>query len=191
MKRCPVRVNRFWSIICLCRGSYLYSLKQANRQRAFMSTLSRSKFITTFADELLPRLPESLQQMQVRRRWSWLVQFHVGEPRLHYELSRAARRHNGIDGWEIGFHCEARDKQLNRYLLRGFRRHLFEIKDTLGDAIEAEMWDKGWTKIYEVVPMAPLTTRYQQQVAARLADIIRCLHPIYVDLRSDITRIHR
>ena len=91
------------------------------------------------------------------------MQFHYGEPRLHYEVSKVRR--NG--GWELGFHCEARDKRLNRFLLDGFRRNLFEIKDTLGEGIEAEMWDRGWTKVYEVVPAEVLTADFQQRLGQR------------------------
>ncbi|MCB8927879.1 MAG: hypothetical protein H6652_19875 [Ardenticatenaceae bacterium] len=113
-----------------------------------MKTLSQQKFLQTLPDVLIPHLPQKLQTIQVRQPWRWIIQFHFGETRLHYELSRVARR----EAWEIGFHFESNDKQLNRFLLNGFRRHLFEIKDTLGESFEAEMWDKGWTKIYEVVP---------------------------------------
>lgn len=149
--------------------------------------LSQTKFLKTRPDVFIPLLPEPLQSIQVRQPYRWLVQFHYGQPRLHYEVSRAKHR----DGWELGFHCEARDRDLNRYLLYGFRRHLFEIKDTLGEQIEAEMWDKGWTKIYEIFPDGDLTTDYQARVAARLATIIICLHPIYVELRNDVARVHR
>lgn len=97
---------------------------------------------------------------------------HFGETRLHYELSRVARR----EAWEIGFHFESSDKQLNRFLLQGFRRHLFEIKDVLGESFEAEMWDKGWSKIYEVVPAEPYTEAYQAKIGRRLAEVITCLH---------------
>ena len=53
------------------------------------------------------------------------------------------------------------------------------------------MWDRGWTKIYEVFPAAELTEEYQKIVGERLAEIIVCLHPIYVQLRNDVARIHR
>ena len=91
----------------------------------------------------------------------------------------------------MGFHCEAKDKRLNRFLLDGFRRHLFEVKDTLGESIEAEMWDRGWTKVYEVVPPEALTAGYQQRLGQRLAEIIICLHPIFVDLRGTVSRVYR
>ncbi|UCC53190.1 MAG: hypothetical protein JSV68_04325 [Anaerolineaceae bacterium] len=76
-------------------------------------------------------------------------------------------------------------------MLLGFRRHLFEIKAELGENVEAEMWDRGWTKIYEVIPEAELTAEYQVKVGGRLAQFIICLHPIYVQLRNDVDSIHR
>ncbi|MEZ4515531.1 MAG: hypothetical protein R3C44_01390 [Chloroflexota bacterium] len=91
----------------------------------------------------------------------------------------------------MGFHWEARDHRLNRYLLYGFRRHLFEIKSELGETMEAEMWDRGWAKIYEVYPEEPLTEAYQAALAARLAAIITCLQPIFADLRSTVAEAYR
>lgn len=152
-----------------------------------METLSHRQFVATLPETVVPHLPAHLQQIQVRQPWRWLVQFHFGEPRLHYEVSRVARHR----GWELGFHFEATDHRLNRYLLDGFRRHLFEIKDVLGEKMEAEMWDKGWTKIYEVYPDAPLTRSYQTAVGARLALIITCLQPIFVDLRRAVAEAYR
>ena len=61
----------------------------------------------------------------------------------------------------------------------------------LSDSVEAEMGDRGWTKIYEVVPEAELTPEYQAEVGGCLAELIICLHPIYVQLRNDVARVHR
>jgi hypothetical protein len=150
------------------------------------STLSQPQFLKTLPQSVLPHLPKHLQGVQYTA-WSWLIKFHFGEPPLHYEVSRV----RGHGGWELGFHCEATDTNLNRLLLQGFRRHLFEIKDTLGEAVEAEMWDKGWTKIYEVYPPAPLTTSYRNEVGERLAKMIICLHPIFVEIRGSVTAVYR
>ncbi len=152
-----------------------------------MAELSRNKFLQTLPEVVTPRLPASLQSIQTRQPWRWLIQFHFGEPALHYEVSPALRH----PGRELGFHCEAHDTELNRFLLKGFRRHLFELKMALGEHIEAEMWDRGWTKIYEVYPMQTLTPAYQAAVGARLADIIICLHPIYAELRAAVARVYR
>ncbi len=73
----------------------------------------------------------------------------------------------------------------------GFRRHLFEIKAALGEGVEAEMWDRGWAKIYEIYPGQPRTEAYQAQLGARLAEMISHLHPIYIDLRRAAAQIHR
>ena len=152
-----------------------------------MAELSRNKFLQSLPGVVVVKLPASLQTIQSRQPWQWLLQFHFGEPALHYEISPALRR----PGWELGFHFEAKDSELNRFLLKGFRRHLFEIKSTLGEQIEAEMWDRGWAKIYEVYPHKQLTPAYQAAVGARLAEIIICLHPIYADLRAAVARVYR
>jgi hypothetical protein len=150
-------------------------------------TLSYRNFLKTLPDVVISHLPSNLHGIKAHQPWQWLIQFHFEEPRLHYEVSRP----RNADGWELGLHCEAKDSTLNRYLLNGFRRHLFEIKDQLGPTIEAEMWDKGWTKIYEVYPGESLTEAYQVAVGGRLAQIITCLHPIFVELRNDVARVHR
>lgn len=152
-----------------------------------MANLSRTQFLKTLPDAVRPLLPEPLQGFQVRQPWRWLVQLHYGESTLHYEVSSAHRR----PGWEVGLHFESRDKKLNRWLLTGFRRHLFEIKDTLGESVEAEMWIRGWTKVYEVMADESLTTAYQTAVSQRLAAMITCLHPIFVDLRRDARQVYR
>jgi len=157
-------------------------LKQDER-----TELGQLIFLKTLPELVIAHLPEPLQGIKVHQPYHWLIQFHYGEQRLHYEVSSAKHR----PGWELGFHCEAGDHNLNRYLLMGFRRHLFEIKDMLGPTVEAEMWDRGWTKIYEVYPAGKLNTSYQEALARRMAEFIICLHPIYVELRNDVASSYR
>ncbi len=59
---------------------------------------------------------------------------------------------------------------------------MFEIHAVLGETISAEPWDRGWTKVYDVFPDAPLTEQYQEQLAARLAEMITVLHPMLLEL---------
>ncbi len=153
-----------------------------------MAHLSQRDFLATLPQVVLPHLPPLYQRrIQTRQPWRYLIQFHFGEPRLHYEVSRLARR----AGYELAFHCEARDRQLNRFLLDGFRRHLFEIKDVLGEQVEAEMWDRGWTKVYEVFQEDVPNVANQQALGARLAALIVCLQPIYIELRAAVRQFHR
>lgn len=53
------------------------------------------------------------------------------------------------------------------------------------------MWTRGWTKVYDVLSDASLSTEYQEQVATRLAHIIACLQPLFADLRNDVKYMHR
>ncbi len=147
--------------------------------------LYQTQFLKDLPAAIQLHLPARWQQMQARQPFRWLVQFYFDEPEFHYEVSSAKYR----EGWELGLHCESRDAALNRAILEGFRRHLFEIKATLGEQVEAEMWDRGWTKIYEVYPPERLTVAYQEQVARRLAAILDCLQPICVDLRAEAGRL--
>ncbi|MBK8903561.1 MAG: hypothetical protein IPM53_20430 [Anaerolineaceae bacterium] len=152
-----------------------------------MTKLTHTQFLKTLPELVIARLPEPLQGIKVHQPYHWLIQFNYGEQRLHYEVSSAKHR----PGWELGFHCEAGDHNLNRYLLMGFRRHLFEIKDILGPTVEAEMWDKGWTKIYEVYPTGELNKSYQEALGRRMAEFIICLHPIYIELRNNVANSYR
>jgi hypothetical protein len=157
-----------------------------------MMALSTPAFLKGLPDITRPLLPPGLQGFQVRFPYRSLLQLHYGEPSLHYEVAQVLQRPGWPkQGWELGFHCEARDHHLNRLLLDGFRRNLFEIKSSLGEGIEAEMWDRGWTKIYEVRKGGELTTGYQEQLGRRLAEIITCLHPIFVDLRRTVAEVYR
>lgn len=146
-----------------------------------MSTISYSKFLKTLPEVTLPALPADLRrQLSVRQPFRAIIQLYADEPRLHYEVGRAWRQ----PGLELGFHFESRDKALNRQLLLGFRRHLIELKDQLGPRVEAEMWDRGWSKVYEVLPANSLSLAYQQEVGHRLAQLIVALHPIYDEIRT-------
>ncbi len=150
------------------------------------------EFIRTMPSAVLPHIPAHLSGIQPHQPFRWIIQFNFGERRLHYEVGRVAHSKD----LELAYHFESKDKNLNRYLLTGFRRHLFEIRDTLGPQIQAEMWDRGWTKIYERVPQADFsaadyTSEYQEEIGKRLARMITCLQPIFAELRNDVTQIHR
>lgn len=152
-----------------------------------MATLRFPEFLRTLPPLVLPHLPPALRGIQVHQPWQWIIQFHFGEPRLHYEVSRVA----GQERLELGFHFEAKDTALNSYLLRGFDHHLVELHDLLGSAVTAEVWDKGWTKVYELYPASELTSEHQTAVAQKLGRFITCAHPIFVDLRREVAKAYR
>jgi hypothetical protein len=127
-----------------------------------------------------PRLVKRLREFKTAGR-AWLMQFYYDDPRIHYEVWNLGERRGRL---EIGLHCESREADLNARLLDGMLAHLFEIKAELGPSFEAEPWDKGWTKVYETIPLDRFSAEYLGQVAARVAQVIGVLEPIRRDLQG-------
>lgn len=129
-------------------------------------------------DAIRAKLDKRLQDFQTAGR-SWLVQLYYDDPNIHYEIWNLGERRGRL---EIGLHFESRVHGVNARLLEGIMAHLFEIKAELGLSFEAEPWDKGWTKVYEVIPLEPFSAEYLERVAARVAEVIGVLEPIRRDL---------
>lgn len=128
-------------------------------------------------DVVMPHLPVAWQ-MQSRQPFRWIVQFYGDDPKLHFEVGRVRNR-----ALEVGLHLESKDKALNQYVINGFLRHLFELKAELGAEIEAEPWDRGWAKVYELWPDQPLTPDFQRALGERLAFMIAHMQPLLTELQ--------
>jgi hypothetical protein len=120
------------------------------------------------------KLPKHLQGFKVATR-SWLVQIFYTDAQIHYEVVTLGVKRGEL---ELGLHFESRNAALNERLLDGMARYLIEIKAELGNGFEAEMWDRGWTKVYETIPMETFDEAYVDRVAARLAQVIVVMQPI-------------
>lgn len=132
---------------------------------AFISAVARE--VTTYFERA-----GSPVRTTVRGR---LAQFWWGADRaVHYELWV----HERTLQLELGLHFEASASR-NRALYEAFANHLVEIQAQLGDTIWLEEWDKGWTRLYETVPLFPLDDARVYAVAGRLCEIIQCLQPMY------------
>ena len=142
--------------------------------------MKSSDFVRALPEVVRPRLPKRLRDFKTASR-SWLAQFYYDDPRLHYEVWNLGERRKRL---EIGLHFESRERKLNARLLEGMLAHLFEIKAELGSSFEAEPWDKGWTKVYETIPLESFNAEYLERVAARVAQVIRVLESIRRDLRD-------
>jgi hypothetical protein len=140
-----------------------------------------SEFMRAILPAARAKLPKQWQSFKTNVR-PWLVQLAYGDPLLHYEVVTLGERRGIL---EIGLHFESRNPEVNARLLAGFTRHLFEIKAELGDGFEAEMWDKGWTKVYETIPLEPFSEAYLDRVAGRLAQVIVVMQPILEQLTAD------
>jgi hypothetical protein len=126
------------------------------------------------------KLPRKLQNFKTHMR-PWLVQLSYADPLLHYEVVTLGQRRGVL---EIGLHFESRDPAVNTQLLDRFMQHLFEIKVELGNGFEAERWDKGWTKVYETIPLEAFDEAYVDRVAQRLARVIAVLQPMLEEALS-------
>lgn len=139
-----------------------------------------SQFFQLLPNAAREHLPPELRKFRHAGR-SWLTQLYYADSRLHYEVWNLGQQRGKL---EIGLHFESKDESVNRHFLAGFDRHLFEIKARLGPGWEAERWDKGWTKVYEVWPLEPFGDAYLERVAKRLAQSIVVLQPIFDDLQA-------
>lgn len=138
-----------------------------------MTALSTTEFIRRLPEVVRPLLPVPLRPFQIRTR-GWLVQFWYGaDPRVHYEVWV----HGGRDLLELGLHCEA-DATHNEFLRRHLLRRLIELKATLGNAVEVEEWDKGWSRLYETHPLNPLDNARLEEFAGRVAQFIITVQPM-------------
>ena len=128
------------------------------------------------------KLPKNLQGFKVATR-SWLVQIYYTDPLSHYEVVTLGIKRGQL---ELGLHFESRKAALNAQLLEGMARYLIEIKAELGDGFEAEMWDRGWTKVYETIPMETFDEAYVDRVATRLAQVITVMQPILEEISQPV-----
>ena len=140
--------------------------------------MTSSQFMRALPDATRPQLPASLRKFKTAGR-PWLCQLYYADPLLHYEVANLGERRGRI---EIGLHFESRSHAVNSALLAGFSRRMVEVKATLGPQWEAEQWDRGWTKVYETVPWEPFTDETLAAVAARLAQAMTVLQPIWDSL---------
>ena len=143
--------------------------------------MKSAEFMRALPNAVRAKLPKPLQAFKTNLR-SWLVQFYYANALSHYEVVTYGERRGIL---EIGLHFESRQPDENARLLNGFLQHLFEIKAELGDQVEAEMWDKGWTKVYETIPLETMNEAYLDRVAEGLARMIGVLQPILEKVARD------
>ena len=106
---------------------------------------------------------------------SHMVKLWFGNKALHYECGVYAHR----KVIEIGLHFES-DAMTNLRLLGAFRARSSVIARRLPTA-RIEPWDKGWVRVWESIPLAPLAPfapTFRERVAKRLAGYISVLEPI-------------
>lgn len=140
-----------------------------------MTTLGYHAFLKGLPTHVT--LPATIR-LKFHQPHRWLLQAYDQDRRVHYEVQRIPHRGD----FEVGLHFESRNKGLNSHMLKQFLRRMFEIHAELGESVVAEQWDKGWTKLYEVVSAEPLTADFQAELGRRITRFITCIHPILQQL---------
>lgn len=145
-------------------------------------TLKHTQFMQKLSERIEPHLRGRHADFQIGEK-RWFCQVYFSERGIHYEVSRPYNREGRQ--LEIGLHFETRDKERNLALLRAFDHHLIELRDGLGQAIKAEIWDRGWTKVYEIHPDQELTESWVEEIAERFAQFIQTLQPILARIEGE------
>jgi hypothetical protein len=111
----------------------------------------------------------------------YMVKLWFGNKDLHYECGVYAHR----KVIELGLHFES-DPMTNLQLLGAFRARSKAIARKLPTA-RIEPWDRGWTRVWESIPLAPFEPRFSDEVAKRFARYVRVLEPLLEeDLPADV-----
>jgi hypothetical protein len=139
--------------------------------------LKPAAFVSAVSREVVAYFAKAQKPVHSRSR-SYLAQFWWGsDSSVHYEIwihEHAARI-------ELGLHFESNPTR-NSSLYAAFGSYLLEIQDRLGESVWLEEWDKGWARLYETLPYAPMDEARVYAVAGRFCEIIECVQPIYETL---------
>ena len=112
---------------------------------------------------------------------TYQVKLWFGNKDLHYECGVFTQR----KVIELGLHFES-DPLTNLMLLGAFKTRSKAIARKLPTA-RIEAWDRGWTRVWESIPLARFDDAYCAQVTKRLARYVTVLEPMLEDaLPADV-----
>lgn len=134
--------------------------------------LTTRAFVEHVRDHVLADWDRALPRPTSRILFSSL-QFHFGEPRLHYEVW-PVRKTGRI---EIGLHMEG-PAVWSRALTQRLALRADEIRHALGSEYELEEWTAAWCRLHATLPFDSLTPDLARAVTDRLARLMHTLEPI-------------
>ena len=131
------------------------------------------EFLEILPEMVRQQLPPEFSDFRVVSTMSTLIKLHYGVPTIHYEVWIQRRRKQV----EVGLHFEG-DPESNSRRLEMLRQRSTDIRSALGDAVELEEWDRGWTRAHRTVPLEPLDDDFLVEVSFTLSGMIRAFEPI-------------
>ena len=135
--------------------------------------MGSGEFMERIPLALRPKLPPPLRDFRWQAR-SYLVQIYYDQPTIHFEVWSIRR----LGRLEMGLHFEGKDRAFNERMLLFFERYIIEIKAQVGKSVELERWDRGWTRIFESIPLPRFNETSLVSVSTRLAKMISLLQPL-------------
>lgn len=146
--------------------------RQRPVRRRLPGELRTTDFLRGLLEATCTRLPTELRALQARQEGS-LVKLFADDPEIHFELWL----HRGRERAELGLHFETPDPPRNQRLLEYVADDLPFLKTVLGNGLEAEPWDKGWTRVYLTLPLTRLDSSAQTDLALAFCELIETLDP--------------
>ncbi len=133
-----------------------------------------NEFLHLVAETARSQVPTRWRGFHTRTRFT-LIQLYFSKRTIHYEVWVRGKERL----IEVGLHFES-DRETNAALLDYFRQvpRAFEIKDTLGEGVEAEQWTQSWTRVHQLLPYTHLDTATADEVAKHLAQMVTALQPM-------------
>ena len=135
--------------------------------------MKTGEFLEALLELARQQLPPELSGFQATGPTMSLVKLHYGRPTVHYEVWIQKRRGEV----ELGLHFEG-DAESNRRHLELLSEQRVAIRSALGPGVDAEPWDKGWTRVHETVPLEPLSDDFLVEFSFKLSAMIRTLEPM-------------
>lgn len=135
--------------------------------------MKTKEFLETLPDLVRQQLPPELNSFHIHPRVSSLTKFYYDRSSVHYEVWIQRRR--AIV--ELGLHFEA-DAESNVHGLELLQDRSDDIRSALGPGIEIAQWDRGWTRVHEIVPLEPLSDDFLVEISLKLSTMIRELEPL-------------
>jgi hypothetical protein len=146
-------------------------------RRRLPGALSTAEFLDGVLEQTRARLSAATQHLEGRRQYALVKFYTVENPAIHFELWLHSNRRRV----ELGLHFETRSADRNQRLLEFVADELMFLKAALGNGIEAELWDKGWTRVYLTRSIDRLDPAEQSQLAQAFAELIETLEPLRQD----------
>ena len=142
--------------------------------------MKTKEFLETLPDLVRQQLPAELSGFQVHPRVTSLTKFYYERSSVHYEVW--IQRRKAIV--ELGLHFEG-DTEFNFDQLELLRSQSDQIRSSLGEDIEIDQWDRGWTRAHQIIPLETLSDDFLVDVSFKLSAMIRELEPLLRSLNQD------